>query len=170
MSKEDPVCPECAEPVGITAAYCMHCSADLTDDATGSSGTAEGKEGAERENLWSNRTDADQAVAGVPDADAADGTQSGVAQTGPNETETATHGDLPPELRSTSGSLEPPRLVPEQFLLKALGAVLSIVLSLALGFASAVALSSMIGNGIAFLLGVLVWFSLAAVCFRLAPF
>ena len=26
----DPRCPECGEPVGTTATYCMHCSADLT--------------------------------------------------------------------------------------------------------------------------------------------
>lgn len=26
----DPRCPDCGEPVGTTATYCMHCSADLT--------------------------------------------------------------------------------------------------------------------------------------------
>jgi hypothetical protein len=26
----DPRCPECGEPIGQTATYCMHCSADLT--------------------------------------------------------------------------------------------------------------------------------------------
>ncbi|WP_135535199.1 zinc-ribbon domain-containing protein [Halostella pelagica] len=26
----DPHCPECGEPIGQTATYCMHCSADLT--------------------------------------------------------------------------------------------------------------------------------------------
>ncbi|MEF8787297.1 MAG: zinc ribbon domain-containing protein [Haloarculaceae archaeon] len=32
MSNEnpDPHCPECGEPIGQTATYCMHCSADLT--------------------------------------------------------------------------------------------------------------------------------------------
>lgn len=29
---EDPRCPECGEPIGQTATYCMHCSADLTDE------------------------------------------------------------------------------------------------------------------------------------------
>lgn len=28
----DPRCPECGEPIGQTATYCMHCSADLTDE------------------------------------------------------------------------------------------------------------------------------------------
>ena len=29
---EDPHCPECGEPIGRTATYCMHCSADLSDE------------------------------------------------------------------------------------------------------------------------------------------
>ena len=29
---DDPRCPECGEPIGMTATYCMHCSADLTDE------------------------------------------------------------------------------------------------------------------------------------------
>lgn len=41
VSSDDPRCPECGEPIGITAAYCMHCSADLTEErkrATGDDG------------------------------------------------------------------------------------------------------------------------------------
>ena len=33
MSDADPHCPECGEPIGQTATYCMHCSADLTASA-----------------------------------------------------------------------------------------------------------------------------------------
>jgi len=29
---DDPRCPECGGPIGQTATYCMHCSADLTDE------------------------------------------------------------------------------------------------------------------------------------------
>jgi len=29
---EDPRCPECGGPIGVTATYCMHCSADLTEE------------------------------------------------------------------------------------------------------------------------------------------
>jgi hypothetical protein len=32
VNADDPRCPECGEPIGITAAYCMHCSADLTEE------------------------------------------------------------------------------------------------------------------------------------------
>jgi len=31
IDETDPRCPECGEPIGQTATYCMHCSADLTD-------------------------------------------------------------------------------------------------------------------------------------------
>lgn len=34
VNAEDPHCPECGEPIGMTASYCMHCSADLTDKRT----------------------------------------------------------------------------------------------------------------------------------------
>jgi len=30
IDETDPRCPECGEPIGQTATYCMHCSADLT--------------------------------------------------------------------------------------------------------------------------------------------
>ena len=32
VDSENPHCPECGEPIGQTATYCMHCSADLTDE------------------------------------------------------------------------------------------------------------------------------------------
>jgi hypothetical protein len=32
VSTEDPRCPECGEKIGQQATYCMHCSADLTDE------------------------------------------------------------------------------------------------------------------------------------------
>jgi len=51
---DDPRCPECGGPVGPTATYCMHCSADLVDRepvapeavsaGTGDGGTDEGSE------------------------------------------------------------------------------------------------------------------------------
>ena len=32
MDDPNPTCPECGEPIGVTATYCMHCSADLTEE------------------------------------------------------------------------------------------------------------------------------------------
>jgi len=59
-SDPDPHCPECGEPIGQTATYCMHCSADLTDekaaadadgdgswDGTGTASTANESDGPE---------------------------------------------------------------------------------------------------------------------------
>jgi hypothetical protein len=58
---EDPRCPECGGPIGVTATYCMHCSADLTEEreaadtdddgawdepGTGETGAGTGEEGA----------------------------------------------------------------------------------------------------------------------------
>ncbi|QGX93981.1 hypothetical protein EI982_03895 [Haloplanus rallus] len=31
-STADPRCPNCGGPIGRTATYCMHCSADLTEE------------------------------------------------------------------------------------------------------------------------------------------
>lgn len=42
MAENDPRCPECGEPVGKSASYCIHCSADLTRerDPTGEGSVA----------------------------------------------------------------------------------------------------------------------------------
>lgn len=32
MDAHEPRCPECGEPIGATATYCIHCSTDLTDE------------------------------------------------------------------------------------------------------------------------------------------
>lgn len=38
----DPRCPECGEPIGLTATYCMHCSTDLTEAREQAEGEADG--------------------------------------------------------------------------------------------------------------------------------
>ena len=49
-SVDDPHCPECGEPIGQTATYCMHCSADLSGRApVGGSSDSWGSEPAEPE-------------------------------------------------------------------------------------------------------------------------
>lgn len=39
---EDPRCPECGEPIGMTATYCMHCSADLTEERAAADADGDG--------------------------------------------------------------------------------------------------------------------------------
>lgn len=38
MAEDDPHCPECGEPVGQSSTYCIHCSADLTEERDGAGG------------------------------------------------------------------------------------------------------------------------------------
>lgn len=38
----DPRCPECGEPIGQRATYCMHCSADLTEERSAADGDGDG--------------------------------------------------------------------------------------------------------------------------------
>lgn len=39
---EDPRCPECGEPIGVRATYCMHCSADLTAERAAADADGDG--------------------------------------------------------------------------------------------------------------------------------
>lgn len=64
---EDPRCPECGEPIGQTATYCMHCSADLTEERAAADADGDG--------AWDvQATDAsgDTAVEGRRDKQSAD--------------------------------------------------------------------------------------------------
>lgn len=55
---EDPRCPECGEPIGQTATYCMHCSADLSDERETMDANEDG--------AW-DRTDAARSMSSTPD-------------------------------------------------------------------------------------------------------
>lgn len=63
----DPRCPECGEPIGARAVYCMHCSADLTE---------------ERERADTNDDEAWDTVNRDGGADAADGSAPMAATSG----------------------------------------------------------------------------------------
>ncbi|MFB6108423.1 MAG: zinc ribbon domain-containing protein [Haloplanus sp.] len=40
--RSDPRCPECGGPIGATATYCMHCSADLTEERAAADADGDG--------------------------------------------------------------------------------------------------------------------------------
>lgn len=42
LEPTDPRCPECGEPIGATATYCMHCSADLSTEELQPGGASHG--------------------------------------------------------------------------------------------------------------------------------
>ncbi|GAB3682688.1 hypothetical protein GCM10028857_09010 [Salinarchaeum chitinilyticum] len=162
MSDENLVCPECGEPIGVTSAYCMHCSADLTEKDTGSATAAD-------EGWNSDHGDDGGSVGSAIEEAIADATSGADDDPGGDTEATASPGDLPPELRSNGGAVGTPRLEPGKLLLKAVGVVLSIGLGFAVGLGSAVALTAVIANDLAFLVGIVVWFGVTATCFRLAP-
>jgi hypothetical protein len=62
IDPDDPRCPECGGKIGQTATYCMHCSADLTEERAAADRDADG--------TW------DQAEAGVSSPQPADPTLS----------------------------------------------------------------------------------------------
>jgi hypothetical protein len=70
MNPEDPRCPECGGPIGQTATYCMHCSADLTAEQAAAD--------TDGDDVW------DGAEADPPAGTAPGGTDAGVA-TGPED-------------------------------------------------------------------------------------
>ena len=78
----DPRCPECGEPIGSTAAYCMHCSADPTE---------------ERERADTNDDGVWDAFDRYGSADAADGSSSTAATSAATDTAEGDGGLLDPE-------------------------------------------------------------------------
>jgi hypothetical protein len=86
MSNDGPHCPECGEPIGQTATYCMHCSADLTEEREAADTDDDG--------AW------ETATASVG------GAESGTTGTG--DTTTAGGGADGGEAEATAGSVDAP--------------------------------------------------------------
>ena len=62
----DPRCPECGEPIGMTSAFCMYCSADLTDYSDDTIlGTDEQRDDTQRSSLSSASTPIENATSGA---------------------------------------------------------------------------------------------------------
>lgn len=131
---EDPRCPECGEPIGSTAVYCMHCSADLSDrpavDAA-DRGTETGTE-----------------VAGT--ATEAAGTRSGSASS--REPTASDEGTNNGGAVGTEGAL----LDPEGLLDDSLTVIVGILGGLVIGVVATVALLFITASVLA-LLGVVIW-------------
>jgi hypothetical protein len=62
----DPRCPECGEPIGQRATYCMHCSTDLTEERAAADVDEDGVwDQSETASATSGHTSADSGVATV---------------------------------------------------------------------------------------------------------
>lgn len=158
MPEDDLVCPECGGPIGTTSAYCMHCSADLTDrhptrDDVETHPTREAVDGdSSSDGVWM-KTNTE-----VVDLDAL------------RDDETTAHQqDLPPAYRSTSGAVDRTKLLPDGFVLKAVTFLLAMAAGSAVGIGSMYVLSGSLAGWLAFLLGVLAWFGSTAAFLRVVP-
>jgi len=70
QADDDPRCPECGEPIGQTATYCMHCSADLTAELEAADSDDDGSwdESSGGSGGWSSGKSSDNSEYGTPSA------------------------------------------------------------------------------------------------------
>lgn len=126
-----PYCPECGEPVGERALYCMHCGADFGDDGPRAAGDAE--------------------RGSAVDSSAEPSTTPATSQR--SGTDTATTGDAPGE----HGDLLDRLFHPEGVLDDSLTVVLGIVVGLICGFVALIVVGATAGGAPGFLAALLAW-------------
>ena len=157
---EDPRCPECGEPIGQTATYCMHCSADLSDhqeaadtdadEAREASGFPRGSVAARRVVSLLSRTYGGNAGAGR----SAGGIEDRPTPDSAGETARA-------EERAGGGLLDPHGLVDNT-----LTVVVGIVGGLVVGLISILVLGGMTGTGWSMPLAFVAWLGATAYLVR----
>ena len=163
MSDADPRCPECGGPIGETATYCMHCSADLSDERTAAD--------ADRDGAWDDRETTEGATSG--NADASGGSNDGDPEPdvtwGPDQGTTSGSGGDPagPMGVPTTGADEgEPFLAPEGLVDDTLTVVVGIGGGLVVGFVGTVALAVTTESGWGILVGVAGWLGSTAYLVR----
>ncbi|WP_254763670.1 hypothetical protein [Natrinema marinum] len=145
----DPHCPECGEPVGQTAAYCMHCWTDLPD---GPGDTGSATLDTAPDEAWGDSNagpvtaNASNAVSGTPSAatGSVDATSSGTA-TGSVDTRPSVDAEAD-ELLDPSGLVD-----------NTLTAVVGIVGGLIVGIVGIFVLSIIAGGSWAGTFGLIAW-------------
>ncbi len=160
MSDADPRCPECGGPIGRTATYCMHCSADLTDEQAAADADGDGAwDDAGSDDAASG--DATSGDADVPWVEADDGG----AEADPDpawgpDSGTATGADAAGSDTTGSGASAgggEPTLDPDGLVDNSLTAIVGIAGGLFVGVVGTIALLIITGSAWGFLLGVLAW-------------
>jgi hypothetical protein len=138
IDPENPHCPECGEPIGQTATYCMHCSADLTRERAAADEDGDG--------TW------DRAEGGPSDTGA--DLREDISGAGdPNATTTASGESGAGVTPAADGRL----LDPDGLVDDTLTAVAGIVGGLVVGVVGTVVLLALTGSGWALLFGLCVW-------------
>jgi len=137
IDPDDPHCPECGEPIGQTATYCMHCSADLTEERAAADEDEDG--------VW-------------------DGAETGRADAGAGSRADATaSGDRSADTPRTSGegggvtADDEQLLDPDGVVDNTLTAVVGIVVGVVIGVVGTVVLLALTGNAWALLFGLCAW-------------
>jgi len=158
----DPRCPECGGAIGRTATYCMHCSADLTDERAAADadndGVWDGAEaapsdarrstvGSERASTEPGRTAIATATATVTEY----GRRVADAVTGRSSPETAGGGQL---------------LAPDSIVDDTLTVLVGIVGGIVIGLVGTTVLGIVTGSGWAVLFGLAVWLGATAYLVR----
>lgn len=148
-ASDGPVCPECGEPIGQTATYCMHCSTDLTEERNAADANENGVwDGAEIEPRAGS-------TSGDPDAASPGGGNGVVGDVG---RWTGTGGR---SVDRSAGLLDPDGLVDNS-----LTVVVGIAGGLVVGIVGTVVLAAVTGSGIGLLFGVAAWLGATAYLVR----
>jgi len=144
----DPRCPECGEPIGQTATYCMHCSADLTDEQAAAD--------ADSDESW-DRTEAASA-----DAPGGEGTASGAGDAATDLGRTVAETVADGTREANSGQL----LAPDGLVDDTLTAAVGIAGGIVIGLVGTVVLGIVTGSGWAVAFGVVAWLGATAYLVR----
>lgn len=139
---EDPRCPECGEPIGQRATYCMHCSTDLTEERADADVDGDG--------TWDGAAQPDTA------------TEAGAILVSTRESITeALSGGREERTVPDDQLLDPDGLVDDT-----LTVVVGIAGGFVVGLFLTIELLAMTGSSLAFLLGVTAWLGSTAYLVR----
>ena len=141
---EDPHCPECGEPIGQTATYCMHCSADLSDEKAAADTNDDG--------AW------DEAAG----AGSSDGSADDSGDSAPTYDPLEDEGSDATVSTDAGGQL----LDPDGFVDNTLTVVVGIVGGIVVGIVGTIALLVITGSGWGALLGIVAWLGSTAFLVR----
>jgi hypothetical protein len=136
----DPRCPECGGPIGATATYCMHCSADLTEE---------------------------QAAADTDGDETWDGSESGLADAVASTVSgTGASADAPGTGTATAGESSRQLLDPEGLVDNTLTILVGIVGGVIAGLVGTIVLGVVTNSGYGVGFGILVWLVVTAYLVR----
>lgn len=142
-----PRCPECGEPIGRTATYCVHCSTDLTEERAAADANANG--------VW------DQAEAGAPDPEGSTAASGDTAVAYARTVAEAIAGASSIDTREAGQLLAPDGLVDNT-----LTALVGIVGGIVVGLVGTIVLGIVTGSGWAVAFGLVAWLGATAYLVR----